>query len=158
MPKDRVVTAFSAVSPMMEASLADGARVVLTVTGGSMRPYLRHRRDQVVLERCDPLTLHVGEVPLYRRADGSPVLHRITGRRADGYILCGDAQSHKEYGVQPEAILAKAVGFYRRGKYVACTALTYRLYWRAWLAVLPLRPLLLRCGGALRRAVRRIPS
>lgn len=153
-----VITSMEELSPVMEECLRNGAEVILTVTGNSMRPFLRHRRDQVVLTACDAGTLHVGDVPLYRRADGRFVLHRVVGVSASTYTMCGDAQAKKEYGVPTNRIVAVATGFYRRGKYVACSDPKYRLQMRLWLLVLPLRPLLLKTGSVTMRILRRVRS
>ena len=65
------------------------ATVVLTVTGGSMLPLLAGGRDRVTLGPV-PERLRRGEVLLYHRADGSYVLHRLTGFGQDGtLVFCG---------------------------------------------------------------------
>jgi len=139
-----VVTGLDELSPVMVECMEAGSEVVLIVTGNSMRPFLASRRDQVVLKKCDVSTLQIGDVPLYRRANGQFVLHRIVGLGASTYTMCGDAQTEKEYGVPSNRILAVAVGFHRKGKYVPCTSFWYKVYVRVWMAVRPLRPVLLR--------------
>ena len=64
MSRKVLVESLSVLSPMITESIEAGSKVILTVTGNSMRPYLRHLRDQVVLEKCDPRALKVGDVPL----------------------------------------------------------------------------------------------
>lgn len=77
------------------------ATVVLTVTGGSMLPLLAGGRDRVTLGPV-PERLRRGEVLLYRRADGSYVLHRLTGFGQDGtLVFCGDRQTEPERGILP---------------------------------------------------------
>ena len=85
------------------------ATVVLTVTGGSMLPLLAGGRDRVTLGPV-PDRLRRGEVLLYRRADGSYVLHRLTSFRQDGtLVFCGDRQTEPERGIRPEQVLLRAV-------------------------------------------------
>lgn len=85
------------------------ATVVLTVTGGSMLPLLAGGRDRVTLGPV-PERLCRGEVLLYRRADGSYVLHRLTGFGQDGtLVFCGDRQTEPERGIRPEQVIARAV-------------------------------------------------
>ena len=79
------------------------------------------------------------------------MLHRVVALGASTYTMCGDAQTQKEYGVPNSRIIAVATGFYRRGKYVSCDAFSYRLYMRLWLAVLPCRGVLLKCGSVCKR-------
>lgn len=156
MDRNVVVTSLQELSPIMEACIAEGSEVILTVTGNSMRPLLRHRRDQVVLKRNDRSLLQVGDVPLYRRENGQFVLHRVVGVEEAGYILCGDGQWEKEYGVSGRSIVAIAIGFYRRGKFCSCDAFWYKVYMKVWMAVLPLRPFLLKGGSFVKRCCRKI--
>ncbi|MBR5524785.1 MAG: S24/S26 family peptidase, partial [Clostridia bacterium] len=67
-------------SPLLMECISQGQEVILTVTGDSMCPFLRHKRDQVVLAAADPTALQPGDVPLYRRPGGQHVLHRIVER------------------------------------------------------------------------------
>ncbi len=146
---------FEQLTPLMQECWQNGSRVVVTVTGNSMRPFICHLRDQVVLVPCDGKKLQRGDVPLYKRADGKLALHRVVAQETNAYVLCGDAQTEKEYGVSYTAILAKAAGFYRRGKYISCDALRYRVYWHLWLLCMPIRPQLLKCWLGAHRLVAR---
>ena len=120
-------------SPLMSALLDEGKEIRFTVTGNSMGPFLRHKRDQAVLVKpADPTSLQVGDVPLYRRDNGQLVLHRIVERddgqkrylygerdplpsmHVDGpltYTMLGDAQTVSEPNVRPEQIMAVATAF-----------------------------------------------
>ncbi len=156
MERRVVLTRLHELSPVMVECMEAGSEVVLIVTGNSMRPFLASGRDQVVLKKCDATTLQVGDVPLYRRADGQFVLHRIVDLGASTYTMCGDAQTEKEYGVPSNRIVAVAVGFHRKGKYVACTAFWYRVYVRVWMVLRPLRPVLLRSMYLYKRICARL--
>ncbi len=145
-------------SPLMLACLEQGQEVVLTITGNSMSPYLRHQRDQVVLTPCDPTSLQLGMIPFYRRHNGQYVMHRIVGRddgktmrrygskkeypsAGDGlqYVMMGDAQSYIEHGIRPDQIVARATAFIRMGKRVECDSPGYRFHRLLWHRLLPLR-------------------
>ena len=139
-------------SPIMESCLHEGQEVILTITGNSMCPLLRHRRDQVVLAAVDGDALYPGDVPLYRRRNGAYVLHRVIARDdgtrcefVDGttqdstllvgevrYTLLGDAQTELEHGIAPQQIVARAVAFIRRGKRIDCNGASYRRFVRWW--------------------------
>ncbi len=139
-------------SPIMTACLQEGQEIILTITGNSMSPLLRHRRDQVVLSAVDGERLCPGDVPLYRRRNGAYVLHRVIARDdgvrreyVDGtsldstqlgdeirYTMLGDAQTELEHGVAPSQIVARAVSFIRKGKRIACDSPAYRRYVRWW--------------------------
>lgn len=148
-------------SPLMIACLDEGKDVLLTVTGNSMAPFLRHRRDQVVLKKpADPTALQPGDVPLYRRKNGQMVLHRIverddgTKRRLYGeseplpsmhssspltYTMLGDAQVQLEPNIQPEQIVAVATAFVRKGKRWDCRSTAYRRRSLRWHKLMPIR-------------------
>lgn len=148
--------------PVIREGLDQGQEVVLTITGNSMSPFVRHCRDQVVLVQTDPMVLQPGDVPLIRRDNGQFVLHRIIARD-DGtdcrrwgdkkahpsqteslrYTLLGDAQWRTEPNVRPDQILAVATAFIRKGRRWECDSDSYcrnRLFWhrllpirRAWM-------------------------
>lgn len=153
-------------SPLMMECLDDGKEVLLTVTGNSMCPFLRHKRDQVVLVKpADPTTLQSGDVPLYRRKSGQFVLHRIV-ERDDGnkrrlygereslpsmhssslltYTMLGDAQTVREPNIAPEQIVAVATAFLRKGKRWECRSTAYRRRALRWHRLLPIRAPLVR--------------
>ena len=136
----------SALTPLMEEILASGGTVELTVTGRSMEPMLHDRVSRVRL--AAPRELRRGDLPLYRRVGGGYVLHRITAADADGVTCCGDAQWTLERGIPRESIVAVTEAFARSGKWVRTDSALYGVYWRIWLALRPLRHLLI--GGARR--------
>lgn len=133
-------------APIIENGLQQGQEVVLTITGNSMAPFLRHQRDQVVLVAVDPATLQPGDVPLYRRKSGQFVLHRIVARQ-DGeqpvFTMLGDAQTELEPGIEAGQIVGRAAAFLSKGKHIDCDAVAYRKRVRRWHWWLPMRPVLL---------------
>lgn len=137
--------------PMMEESFRQGLTVTLGVTGNSMRPLFAHKRDCAILSPCDPRALRRGDVPLYRRPDGTFVLHRILHVQEDTYTLAGDAQRKKEVGLPKECVLAVMTGFIRAGKTGSCRSIPYRLYSTVWMWLRPLRPFIFRAVARLRR-------
>ena len=150
-------------APFLSDCLAQGQEVVLTITGNSMSPFVRHKKDQVVLTACDPTALQPGDVPLYRRRDGKLVLHRIVERddgvtrtrwgveeafpsRCDSpeYTMLGDAQWQEEPHIAPDQILGVAKAFISRGKRWECAGDAYRRNRLRWHRMLWLRPVLVR--------------
>lgn len=161
-----VQVSMTELSPLVIACLDEGKEVLLTVTGNSMGPFLRHKRDQVVLIKpADPTVLQPGDVPLYRRKSGRFVLHRIV-ERDDGnkrrlygerdalpsmhssspltYTMLGDAQTVRESDIAPEQIVAVAVAFVRKGKRWDCRGTAYRRRSLRWHKLMPLRAPLVR--------------
>ena len=152
MSKKSSATRFVGVSldqlaPIMSECMELGQEVVLTITGHSMSPFLRNKKDQVVLIPCDPTALQPGDVPLYRRRNGKYVLHRIV-ERDDGtvrtrygreealpsccdslqYTMLGDAQWQEEPHIAPDQIVAVATAFISRGKRRECADDAYRRF------------------------------
>lgn len=138
-----------AISPLMGEILASGASVELTTTGNSMKPMLLHRISKVRL--ASPVDLKKGDIPLYCRDNGTYVLHRIVDCDGETFTLCGDAQWRLEPDIRRDQILAVVTHYCRRGRWISCSAPGYRLYWKLWLLLRPLRRLVF--GGA-RRIVR----
>ena len=109
-------------SPLITGLIEDGTDVRFTVTGISMRPLLYNRRDSVVLTACDPQLLKKGQIPLYKRPDGTYVLHRIIKVGKNSYDMCGDHQWEIERGVDKSSVICVVKGFYRNGVYHSCKA------------------------------------
>ena len=107
------------------------ATVVLTVTGGSMLPLLAGGRDRVTLGPV-PERLRRGEVLLYRRADGSYVLHRVTAVTSQGLTMMGDNQLKPETGVSPEWVIGRVTRIFRDDKEVSRSGSGYRWYLGLW--------------------------
>lgn len=119
--------------PLLQEQLARGS-AVLRVTGSSMRPLLRGGRDAVRLERLTRPAWR-GEIVLYRRSDGSFVLHRVIRTFAEGCICCGDAQWECEL-VPHERMLARATELCLAGRWRSAERTFAE---RCWTAALPVR-------------------
>ena len=79
--------------------LEEDLLVPLLVTGGSMVPFLRHRRDVVYIRGIRYQSPREGDVILFCREGGQAlVLHRVLSRYADGsFQVGGDAQTWTEW-------------------------------------------------------------
>lgn len=128
--------------PLIEENINNGSDVRIKVTGYSMYPLVCSYRDSVVLTK--PKKIKCGDVPFFKRADGSYILHRIVGVKGGAYKIRGDFEMKIEYPVYPEQIVAVAKGFYRNGKYISCESLVYKLYKAFWMNTVFLRPLMLK--------------
>ena len=132
-----VTVPMESLAELISLQLESGGRASLTVTGISMMPMLRHRRDSVMLV---PVTgpQKKGKIIFYRRANGQYVLHRIIGLCGDGYLCCGDNQAQKEL-VEHQQLIAVVDGFTRSGRTYALSHLGYRLYTAVWVNLFFLR-------------------
>jgi hypothetical protein len=144
----------SELSPLMTEVLQNDGKVILTVTGVSMLPMLRHRRDKVCLIKPEEKHLKKYDIPLFIRPDGKYILHRIVAVRQEGYAVIGDNQCVKEYPVLPSQVTGVVKGFWRNGKYTSCDDLWYQVYCRLWVSLYPLRRLYCKGKQLLTRGVR----
>ena len=115
------------IEPMIKKAIDNGEEFNLITAGTSMLPMLRDRKDTVVLaEKKGKLRKY--DLPLYKRADGSFVLHRIVGIEKDGYKMSGDNHLMIEYPVTDEQIIAVTTAFIRDGKRISTSSMGYKLY------------------------------
>ena len=119
--------------PLIEEKLRAGGEVSFRPRGISMLPLIRQGKDSATI---GPLTTtpKKNDVIFYRRPDGQFVLHRIIGKNKDGFILCGDNQFIKEYGVKESWIIGIMTAVLRDGEKVSCTDSGYKRYckWLWW--------------------------
>ncbi len=74
--------------PLVRQFVAKGEKVIISVKGFSMRPFLEHLRDRVKLAPWT--TLAVGDAVLAEIAPGHFVLHRIIAIDGERFTLMGD--------------------------------------------------------------------
>ncbi|WP_295585001.1 S24/S26 family peptidase [uncultured Oscillibacter sp.] len=138
--------------PVLMELLDQGRQVTLTVTGGSMTPFLVHGRDAICFSRPQG-PLRRGDMAFFRRADGSYIMHRICRVTAAGYFLVGDGQQAVEGPVAPERVFAVVTKVRRRGRWIGPEDFWWRFFAGPWLWLRPVRPALRR-GWSLVRRVR----
>ncbi len=143
----------ASLSPLMEELLSQGKSVEITVSGISMYPMLCHRVSRVRLAPAG--VLKKGDLPLYRRDNGAFVLHRVIAVENESYTCCGDNQWRLERGIRQDQIIAVVTDFARKNRWISCESGIYRLYWKFWVAIRPLRRLVFGGWGRVKRFVRR---
>lgn len=116
------------VSPLLLGLIGEGYDVTFTVVGDSMSPLWCNMRDSVVLTKCDPSSLKVGDVPLCKRPNGKYVLHRIIKVNDETYDIIGDNQTEIEKGLPKSCVLCVVKSFNRKGKAYSCNTASYKLY------------------------------
>ena len=142
---------------ILKLQMESGGLARLVVTGNSMYPTLRHKKDVVFLSQVQA-PLKKGDLILYQRENGQYVLHRIVKKpKADRLICCGDNQWEQEivYRSQVVAIVHK---FLKNGKTHHVDDFDCRLWVGFLVSTFPLRrPLLAirRRLGRLRRKFRK---
>lgn len=115
--------------------------IPVPVTGTSMCPFL-HPGDTVYLCRCN-CAFHPGDVVLYRRNEGSFVLHRIHRMGKHGIVwITGDNQTALEAVDSQKQIMAIVSSVNRKGRLLTHSSLIWLFYSSVWRWLRPLRPLL----------------
>lgn len=142
---------------VLRLQMEQGGEARLIVTGNSMYPTFRNRKDQVILTEPQRPPVRP-DVILYRRDSGQYVLHRIVRMKGqDTYICSGDNQWQPET-VRRDQVFAVVSGFVRDRKVYTLTEGGYRLWIRFWVGIFPLRrPILAlrRFLGKIKRKFRR---
>ena len=141
--------------PIIKEKIDNGGTVKLPITGKSMRPLLVWGRDTVEIVKCD--NPKKGDIIFYLRDNGQFVLHRIIGTDENGYILCGDNQWVKEYGIKDHNIIAVVSLIERKGKvFDVKTNIPYRIYSSVWMAMMPVRKPILRFTRKVKPILKKI--
>ena len=123
----RKVLPMTEIAPMVEEAFEQGKEFNLITAGTSMLPMLRDRKDTVVLRKIDR-KLKKYDLPLYKRADGSFVLHRIVGKGRDGYKMSGDNHLEIEYPVTDGQMIAVVSAYIKDGKRIPVDSPGYKIY------------------------------
>lgn len=122
----------------------------IAVTGRSMFPTLQEERDFVCLRRCTPADFRRGIILLYRRKDGTIVLHRVRKVLPNGMLLMnGDAQAWCEQ-IEQKQVVAVAGEMIRKGKRMDCRSVKLCLWDMWWYSTRPFRPLIKKVFGSLK--------
>ena len=128
----------------IERSIKELGYAVAPITGTSMLPLLKEGRDRVELEPCSQERLKKGDVVLYKKNDGTLVLHRIIKtENREFFTVLGDHQFKNAERVNKNQIIAVACGFFIKGRYVNEKTRWYRLYKKIWLCNLNVRRIIL---------------
>lgn len=136
---------------VLSLQMESGGVARLVVTGDSMYPTFRNRKDVVYLAPAAK-PLKKKDLVLYKRTSGQFVLHRIVSKPKNGsFICCGDNQWEKE-PVTAQQVIALVTGFHRKGKEQTPKTFTYRFWVAIWVGLFPLRRPLL----AIRRRIGRL--
>lgn len=146
----RIQVTLADMMPLFQEQLAAGQKVRFIPHGNSMWPMLRSGRDAVELSPLPP-RLKKYDLPLYQRACGNYVLHRIVRIAPDGFNCMGDGQLRIEPGVQKAQMIGVVTAFCREGRWYPITHPGYMLYCRLW----PACKLVWRCWKRLRRVLHR---
>lgn len=119
----------------------EGHTVSIRARGYSMRPFIEHDRDDVVLGKTD--TYKVGDVALAEVSTGHFILHRIDAMKDDKVRLRGDGNYPGVEYCRISDLRAVMVQVIRKGRTWNADGKVWRCYSRLWVKCLPVRRYLL---------------
>lgn len=127
--------------PHLQEMINEGRKVRFRVRGWSMRIFVEHERDEVLLAPVGLQGVRVGDVVLAMTHLNIYVLHRIIAISGDKITLQGDGNVGTVEYCTPRQVVGIAEGFYRKGRQQldSCSGLKWRIYSRIWLALTPAR-------------------
>ncbi|MBQ3762465.1 MAG: S24/S26 family peptidase [Clostridia bacterium] len=134
-----------------EDILSEKGYLVYTNVGISMLPLLRQRRDIIEIRPLHGRAKKF-DVVLYK-AGNKYILHRVLKVCPDDYVICGDHNIWREYGITDAQILGVMTRVIRDGKSIYPTNWKYRFYVHLWCDFYHVRAAILyakKCFGAVR--------
>ena len=136
----------------IQKQFSEGKRASLLVTGTSMVPFLRHKKDWVLLQMVSEEP-KVGQILLFSMGERL-LLHRLIRKKDGCYIMNGDGQAKLEV-IRPEQVEAVVCGVVRQsGRSYDCDSPLWRLLWLMWRPTRPFRKGILKVAAALKSMVR----
>lgn len=122
-------------------AIREGHTATILVKGWSMRPFLEHLRDKVLLD--SPADIRVGDAVLAEITPGHFVLHRIIAICGDEVTLMGDGNLRGTESCKRTDVCGVVRTYIRPGRSISADdpALVRRI--RLWRRLLPVRRLLL---------------
>lgn len=140
-PAEHLVLPNKIILGQVKEFIRDGHTVTIIVKGYSMRPFLEHCRDSVVLAPFS--VLHVGDVVLAEIKKDVYVLHRIIELQEHKVTLMGDGNLKGTEQCRLQDVVAVVHTFIRNGKHIEADKPQWKRYARWWRALLPIRKYLL---------------
>lgn len=128
----------------MSRLLDAGLDARFTVVGHSMWPTLTHKRDEVILSPLDG-EVKRGDIVLFCPTEGRYLLHRVCRVRDGRMVTVGDGNCCRDGEFSTATIVGRVTKIRRKGHFYPCTDGWYRLRSWVWMALYPVRPLLLKC-------------
>lgn len=134
LPNDRFL-------PEVRRVINEGHTATIRVKGYSMRPFLEHCRDKVVLAPVE--TVKVGDAVLAEIAKGVFVLHRIIRIDGDTITLMGDGNIVGTEECQRKDVVGIVKIFVRNNKSISTESRRWKVYSAIWPKLRPIRRYLL---------------
>ena len=107
--------------PLIRETLEKGGIFPILPNGQSMLPFLRPGADEVFLSPL-PEKIVSGDIILYKRVDGTFVLHRVMEVKDSLYTFCGDGQIIFEKDIKKDQMIAFVAEVVKDGKKIDLTS------------------------------------
>jgi len=137
--------------PIIVELLESGQTARITVTGDSMRPFLKPGRDSVELAKTSFQEIRKGDIVLIRRTNGIYVLHRVYQKTKDYFTMVGDAQQWIEGPLYPEQLIARVVSVRRNNREIPCGNTGWVVLSWIWLRLRSFRYKIFRVNGIIKK-------
>lgn len=111
--------------------LARGGEFSFYPGGTSMQPFIVQGRDKVTLAAL-PERIKKYDIILYKRENGTFVLHRVTGKKENAYIFRGDNQFSDEYGIKREQMIGRVTEIIRGDDVIPVNDIKHRMWAGFW--------------------------
>ena len=128
---------------------------VCGISGSSMMPMLRMGKDTIVLEPIKRKLKKYDVIMFKRPSTGKYVCHRIIKIKNGNFLICGDNQWQREYGIKESDIIGILTGFYRKEKYISVNNFWYKIYYHFIVASWPIRMIKDKCKCIIKRILKR---
>jgi len=133
---------------LIQETVSAGKTITVTVTGHSMTPLFRDKRDTVTLA-AKPKKLKRGDM-IYYISNSKYLLHRIIKINKKGIFCAGDAATKPEPPVEYGNIIAKVIEYKRKGKIRSVKRFSHRFYSWFWRLIRPFRRIIINTGYRLK--------
>ena len=138
IPNDILLTA-------VKEAIREGHTATIIVRGWSMRPFLEHERDKVLLEGA--ASYNIGDAVLAEIRPGHYVLHRITKINGEDVTLMGDGNTKGTETCKLTDICGVVKQYIRPRRTICADDPALKRRVRLWRKLLPIRRFLLLIYG-----------
>lgn len=136
--------------PLMKEVFRKGGSVCITMTGNSMKPFLRGEIDSIELSAADFTCIRNGDIVLAKRDRGQYVLHRVYKICSSHFYINGDAQLWVEGPLRPDQLAAVVTAVHRGKKRISCSGISWKLFSCLWMHTFPFRGILFKLYACIK--------
>lgn len=117
---------------IVREEIAAGSEIRIGAKGGSMRPFIRDGRDELILRPCNERSFRKGAILLAELSEQRQVAHRVCHIAGEEITLRGDANLRLTELCDRREVIAEVVAVIRAGKSVEKGSLCWNCYRYLW--------------------------